>query len=259
MIDPLQITADEVNCLIYAYFRDSGARPQPPDFVAAPLILYPGFQHSAFVLRAESHIEHSQHFRKHVPRGELIELLSKALLFSEVEAHWRGDSMKLSCQNPFSILERHVCSEPSRNAPPPPPPHASGSNVPNGGPLSHRHSPLDNSLKRKASGTPTRDEASKEKRAKTSSPIEVDVDVGSGPSVECRLPRHVSWLFPIDRRVPFQALHAGPHTTSTGTGSASAAATATHEADEPILPETAEKTKRKQLQVLKAHKAEVCV
>ncbi|KAL1951410.1 hypothetical protein VTO73DRAFT_559 [Trametes versicolor] len=221
MIDPLQITADEVNCLIYAYFRDSG------------------FQHSAFVLRAESHIEHSQHFRKHVPRGELIELLSKALLFSEVEAHWRGDSMKLSCQNPFSILERHVCSEPSRNAPPPPPPHASGSNVPNGGPSSHRRSPLDNSLKRKASGTPTRDEASKEKRAKTSSPIEVDVDVGSGPSVE--------------------SLHAGPHTTSTGTGSASAAATATDEADEPILPETAEKTKRKQLQVLKAHKAEVFV
>ena len=24
MVDPLHITADEVNCLIYAYFRDSG-------------------------------------------------------------------------------------------------------------------------------------------------------------------------------------------------------------------------------------------
>lgn len=204
MIDPLQITADEVNCLIYAYFRDSGARPQPPFFVAAPLILDLGFQHSAFVLRAESHIEHSQHFRKHVPRGELIELLSKALLFSEVEAHWRGDSMKLSCQNPFSIMERHVCSEPPRNPPPPPPPHASGSNVLNGGPSSHHHLPLalDNSLKRKASGTPTRDEVLKEKRAKTSSPIEVDIDVGSGPSVECRLLRHVSWLYPIDQHVP---------------------------------------------------------
>ncbi|OJT15949.1 F-box-like/WD repeat-containing protein TBL1XR1 [Trametes pubescens] len=147
--------------------------------------------------------------------------------------------MKLSCQNPFSILERHVCSEPPRNPPPPPPPHASGSNLPNGGPASQRLSPLDNSLKRKASGTPTRDDTPKEKRAKTSSPIEVDVDVGSGPSVEPK--------------------RAGPQTTSSGTGSASAA-TATHQADEPIIPATAEKeTEDERVQVLKAHKAEVFV
>lgn len=58
---------------------------------------------------------------------------------------------------------------------------------------------------------------------------------------------------------PLQAKRTGPHTTSTGTGSASAAATATREADEPIVPETAEKETDLPLQVLKAHKAEVCV
>ncbi|OSD03188.1 WD40 repeat-like protein [Trametes coccinea BRFM310] len=169
MVDPLQITADEVNCLIYAYFKDSG------------------FQHSAFVLRAESHLEHSPHFRKHVPRGELVELLSKALLFSEVEAHWKGDNMTLSCRNPFNILERHVCSASPQLAPPPPPlvPASTVDRVSNGGALPQsKPSSSENALKRKASGTPTLDEPPKEKRAKTSSPVEIDVESRPGPSVE---------------------------------------------------------------------------
>lgn len=69
-----------------------------------------GFQHSAFVLRAESHLEKTPHFGKHVPRGELIELLGKALLYSEVEAHWKSRTVTANCTNPFSILEPHVCS-----------------------------------------------------------------------------------------------------------------------------------------------------
>jgi transducin (beta)-like 1 len=48
---------------------------------------------------------------KHIPRGELIELLIKALLYTEVEAHWRGNNdMTGNCTTGFSLLETHVCS-----------------------------------------------------------------------------------------------------------------------------------------------------
>ncbi|KAG6333058.1 hypothetical protein ID866_6035 [Astraeus odoratus] len=92
MAAPITITADEVNCLIHAYFQDSG------------------FQHSAFTLRTEGRLDHSDHIKKHIPRGELIELLSKALLYTEVEAHWKGDGLAMGCKNGFSLLEHHVCS-----------------------------------------------------------------------------------------------------------------------------------------------------
>jgi transducin (beta)-like 1 len=92
MTVPITITADEVNCLIHAYFQDSG------------------FQHSAFSLRMEGRLDHSHHIKKHIPRGELVERLSKALLYAEVEAHWKGDSFAKSCKSSFSLLERHVCS-----------------------------------------------------------------------------------------------------------------------------------------------------
>lgn len=69
-----------------------------------------GFVHSAFVLRAEGHLDKSSHFGKHVPRGELVELLSKALLYSEVEAHWRGNAMTKNCKTPFTLLDKHICA-----------------------------------------------------------------------------------------------------------------------------------------------------
>lgn len=48
---------------------------------------------------------------KQIPRGELIELLIKALLYIEVEAHWRGNNdMTGNCTAGFSLLETHVCS-----------------------------------------------------------------------------------------------------------------------------------------------------
>jgi transducin (beta)-like 1 len=41
----------------------------------------------------------------------LIELLIKALLYTEVEAHWRGNNdMTGNCTAGFSLLETHVCS-----------------------------------------------------------------------------------------------------------------------------------------------------
>ncbi|KAI0295001.1 WD40-repeat-containing domain protein [Russula brevipes] len=90
---PITINADEVNCLIYAYLKDSG------------------FQHTAFSLLNEGHLQHSVHLEKHIPRGELIELLIKALLYTEVEAHWRGSNdMTGNCTTGFSLLETHVCS-----------------------------------------------------------------------------------------------------------------------------------------------------
>lgn len=88
----MTITAEEVNCLIHAYFQDSG------------------FQHSAFTLRMEGRLDNSHHIKKHIPRGELVELLSKALLYSEVEAHWKEDGLASNCKNNFSLLEHHVCS-----------------------------------------------------------------------------------------------------------------------------------------------------
>ncbi|KAI0308326.1 WD40 repeat-like protein [Multifurca ochricompacta] len=90
---PITINADEVNCLIYVYLKDSG------------------FQHTAFSLLNEGGLQHSVHLEKNIPRGELIELLIKALLYTEVEAHWRGNNdMTGNCTTGFSLLETHVCS-----------------------------------------------------------------------------------------------------------------------------------------------------
>lgn len=69
-----------------------------------------GFEHTAFVLRTEGRLERSSHFNDHVPRGELVELLTKALLYLEVETHWRGDTMLTECKTPFSLLRRHECT-----------------------------------------------------------------------------------------------------------------------------------------------------
>ncbi|KJA28617.1 hypothetical protein HYPSUDRAFT_156006 [Hypholoma sublateritium FD-334 SS-4] len=100
---PIIITADEINCLIYSYFQDSG------------------FNHSAFALRNEGRLQNSPYFQKHIPRGELIDLLSKALLYLEVESHWRTDSLTTNCKAGFSLLDPHICSldDPSEKSPPP--------------------------------------------------------------------------------------------------------------------------------------------
>lgn len=58
----------------------------------------------------EGRLDHSHHIKKHIPRGELLERLSKALLYAEVEAHYKGDSFAKNCKSGFSLLERHVCS-----------------------------------------------------------------------------------------------------------------------------------------------------
>ncbi|KAF8203915.1 WD40 repeat-like protein [Pholiota molesta] len=110
---PIIITADEINCLIYSYFQDSG------------------FNHSAFALRNEGRLQNSPYFQKHIPRGELIDLLSKALLYLEVESHWRTDALATNCKAGFSLLEPHTCSleEPSEKSPAPSDVHMEAANI----------------------------------------------------------------------------------------------------------------------------------
>ncbi|KAJ7741048.1 WD40 repeat-like protein [Mycena metata] len=88
----LRMTADEINCLVYAFLVDSG------------------FKHTAFSLCKEGRLENSPNFSKHIPRGELVELLSKSLLYREVESHWKEDYLQINCKAPFTLLDPHVCS-----------------------------------------------------------------------------------------------------------------------------------------------------
>ncbi|KAJ6601264.1 WD40 repeat-like protein [Mycena vulgaris] len=88
----IRITADEINCLVYSFLVDSG------------------FKHTAFSLCMEGRLENSSNFPKHIPRGELVDLLSKALLYREVEAHWKADHLATNCKAGFSLLDPHICS-----------------------------------------------------------------------------------------------------------------------------------------------------
>ncbi|EJC98713.1 WD40 repeat-like protein [Fomitiporia mediterranea MF3/22] len=92
MVPLIQITADEVNHIVYSYLQDSG------------------FLHTAFALRVEGRLEQSKHFNDYVPRGELVELLTKALLYTEVETHCKGDGLITDCKAPFSLLKPHECA-----------------------------------------------------------------------------------------------------------------------------------------------------
>lgn len=69
-----------------------------------------GFLHSAFTLRVEGRLEQSKHFNEYIPRGELVELLTKALLYTEVETHCKGDGLITDCKSSFSLLKRHQCA-----------------------------------------------------------------------------------------------------------------------------------------------------
>lgn len=113
---------------------------------------------------------------KQIPRGELIELLIKALLYTEVEAHWRGNNdMTGNCTTGFSLLETHVCSlNPSikptlKLSAPTPAPTIPGSHT------VLASEPSDSAQKRKAS-TPDGEEGHSEKRQRTDEPNSVEVE-----------------------------------------------------------------------------------
>ncbi|TDL28350.1 WD40 repeat-like protein [Rickenella mellea] len=151
----IQMTADEVNHLIYAYLRDSG------------------FEHTAFTLRTEGQLDRSHLFNRHIPRGELVELLSKSLLYVEVETHWRGDTMVTECKAPFSLLRRHECSSEGIGA---------ETNGYSDEYEQSRSNGIDNVQKRKAEPL-VLEEPRVEKRAKRSAEPEASDDYFSLPSV----------------------------------------------------------------------------
>lgn len=107
-----RISSDDVNCLVHSYFKDSGPLHIPFPIATRPQKVHvrTGFEHSAFALRNEGNLKKSPNFSKHIQRGELVDLVSKALMFKEIEAHWRGDAITQNCKAPFSLLEPHVCS-----------------------------------------------------------------------------------------------------------------------------------------------------
>lgn len=78
-----------------------------------------GLKHSAFTILNEGRIQNSPYLARHIPRGELIDLLGKALLYVEVESHWRRDAVTTNCNSGFSLLEPHVCSSESVASKPP--------------------------------------------------------------------------------------------------------------------------------------------
>jgi transducin (beta)-like 1 len=137
----------------------------------------------------EGHLERSPYLSKHIPRGELVELLSKSLLYLEVESHWKGDAALTSnCKSGFSLLEPHVCSlEPQKKlAQLPAAPHIS-INVPepkiNG-------TIIEPNGKRKSS--PVAIEGPTEKRAKRD---QEDMDIDN--SSECTVSSPYIMLVPI--------------------------------------------------------------
>ena len=69
-----------------------------------------GFQHSSYALRTECRLDLSPHAKTPIGRGELVDLLSKSLLYKEVEAHWKLDANATKCTSPFSLLVPHTCS-----------------------------------------------------------------------------------------------------------------------------------------------------
>lgn len=153
--------------------------------------------HTAFSIQKEGQLEHSTHFQKHIPRGELVDLLSKALLYLEVESHFKGDTVATTCKREFSLLEPHVCSsEPSTAAT-----TASvnlstfkdaDSHKPNG----------DHSAKRKSSPPPS-SAAPAEKRVKLD---QGDLDPSTGMSLTLRHWWHSDLAIALTTRTPQEDL-----------------------------------------------------
>lgn len=152
-----------------------------------------GFQHSAFAIRMEGRLEQSSLFSKHIPRGQLVELLSKALLYVEVEAHWKRDSMA-NCKAGFSLLESHICSLDPKAKPIQAPPR----------PVVREEAPEQNvklngdaSIKRKAEA-PSAGDGPVEKRARRT-PEDMEVDsVAPVPERGCRRSLDFIWRLRIN-------------------------------------------------------------
>lgn len=122
---------------------------------------------------------------KHVARGELVYLLSKALLYSEVEAHWRGNAMTSNCTALFSLLDKHTCTldpnlQPTVTMNPPIP-----ANIPLGNPSSVSTS--NGSLDKRKSSQLDVEEGVRTKRARTEDSMEIDSVTSTAPRMSGKL------------------------------------------------------------------------
>ena len=88
----LKITADEVNFLVHQYLEETG------------------YKHTAFTFRYESNIEKSPINDLHVPPSMLLMYLEKALLLLQMETHLDKDDEVILCNQPFTLLNPHICA-----------------------------------------------------------------------------------------------------------------------------------------------------
>jgi transducin (beta)-like 1 len=128
----------------------------------------------------EGQLERSPYALKHIPRGELVELLSKALLYLEVESHWKGDTLASNCKSRFSLLEPHVCSLEPPCEPPASifafPPSLQSSDKISRSSKANGSAPNESVAKRKASPTTASNEGPAEKRQKSEAETEPPKD-----------------------------------------------------------------------------------
>ncbi|CAI2364332.1 unnamed protein product [Moneuplotes crassus] len=88
----LQITAEEINFIIYQYLQESG------------------FSHSAYTFGKECNIIENKFKHYHIPAAMLVVFLEKALTLIHIETHYNeGDDM-VACNEPFTLLNPHHCS-----------------------------------------------------------------------------------------------------------------------------------------------------
>ena len=94
------LTADDVNFLVFRYLQESGAwtcvleQPSRPTLTSALyfyiLVTLPrpaGFQHTAFTFGFESHVQKTNANDSDVPPGALISFVQKGLQYLELEAN----------------------------------------------------------------------------------------------------------------------------------------------------------------------------
>lgn len=88
MRPPLEVENDEINALIHAYLMDSGLHRYSRSIIQRPKYFI-GFIHTAYLFRSEAKLDRTPINRVLIKRGELIDLLTKALLYTEVQVHWK--------------------------------------------------------------------------------------------------------------------------------------------------------------------------
>ncbi|KAI9228488.1 MAG: WD40-repeat-containing domain protein [Piptocephalis tieghemiana] len=91
----MQMTSDEVNCLIYHYLHESG------------------FQHTSFSLQSECDMAGSPFHDTKVKPGALVEFLQKGLLYHHMQLHLNEEGVEIPCANPVSLIGQHECVRPS--------------------------------------------------------------------------------------------------------------------------------------------------